>query len=57
VNAYPATAKMNADSVSIMMIIVMIVMVLSAQKRGRPGRRQDDRYNPQMLDHSIAPQG
>jgi hypothetical protein len=51
VNAYPATTKMNADSVSIVVIIVMIVMVLSAHKRGWPNCRQGDRHNPQLSDH------
>jgi hypothetical protein len=57
VNAYSAATKMNADSVSIMMIIVMIVMVLCAHKRGWPDCRQDNRHNPQLIDHWIVPPG
>jgi hypothetical protein len=51
VNAYSATTKMNADPVSIMMIIVMIVMVFCAHKCGWPDCRQDNRHNPQLVDH------
>ena len=39
VNAKPAATKMNADAMPVVVIIVMIVKVFSAQKRGRPGRR------------------
>jgi hypothetical protein len=55
VNAKPATAaaKMDADPMSIVVVVVMVM--LSADKSCWPDCRQGNRHDSKLFGHRVAP--